>query len=617
MKVWGIDIGQSAVKGVLLEAGAGTVRILRADAVTYRGEPPKQKADPSRDKRMWAALKTFQERNKIKGEGIVVAIPSSALLINEFTVTPVGRRSLEELIAFEAQNQIPFVLEDVVWDYHLFPEAPEHGPERRGLLFAVKKASLANYRACFEAAGLPMPDAVIPAPLALLNFIKFETSEVERTILAIDVGAETTQILCIKGGRFWMRGLSAGGNRITASLQARFGMDFDAADNAKRNIGQSKFAEQILELIRPQIDSLVGEIYAAFNYMRSHGMEGDFEDVILTGGGSQLLGLQSALKRAFGCEPSLIEKFKKMAVSAGADPAAIRENLRALPVAVGCALHGAGLGAARVNLAESRSARIASATKRNPLWLAAAGVAFVSTLLLTALEFAERNLILRPAAQKTAPFMTEYTSLRNDERLYKGNTALAAEIDYLEAASRGRTVFLDAMSVFIAQMESVPAGGPRLLLKSLAVKRTDIEPGVFVLSFAADCRVAGTDSQLAAFNLINSTLVEPLRNRPDFLKYRAGRSQFSKGSDTVTGIGTQWEAAIAPGRDFIRAPDGAWHAVKAVGGNASLTISPPYEGESGIIPCAVSSARLEALEPKTLNFKFFWDMLVAREQEEQ
>ncbi|HOX39737.1 MAG TPA: pilus assembly protein PilM [Candidatus Brocadiia bacterium] len=605
-------MAQSAVKGVLIDSKGGKVRILKTDIVSFSGEPPKQKGDPSRDKRMWKALKTFQERNRIKGDRVVVAIPSLALLINEISVTPVGRRSIEELVAFEAQNQIPFVLDDVVWDYYLFPESVGEGPERHGLLFAVKKATLANYSACFEAAGFTGADEIIPAPLGLLNFINFECDS-GKGQLVVDVGAESTQIIGVKGDRFWVRGLSAGGNRVTASLQQRFGLEFDAADNAKRNIRQSKFAEQIHEAIRPQIDSMVGEIFAAYNYMRGHGMEGGFESVHLAGGGAELMGFPAALKRTFGSDVVSTEKFARIAVDTSADAALIKENLRGLLTAVGCALQGAGLGVTRVSLIESRSARAAESAKRNPLWLAGAGVLALSTLILLAMEYADKTAFLGATERETASFMTEYTRLRNEERARKNNAALITECDYLDAVSYGRSAYLEALNALIAQFESLPPGGPRLLLKGVDMKRSDIKEGIFMLSFTADARVAGADSQLTAVNLINMALVEPLRKRPDFIKYRLGQAQFARGSDTVSGIGTEWDTAIVSGKDFILGPDGAWHVIKATAGKTALTISQPYEGENGAIPCAVSNVRFESLDPKTFGFKFAWDMLVMKE----
>ena len=115
--VWGIDIGQCALKALRLRPHEEDSRVT-ADAFDYI-EYPKILSQPDADPEelVQEALKQFLSRNSVEGDQVVVSVPGQSGLARFIKLPPVESKKIPDIVKYEAKQQIPFALEDVVWDY--------------------------------------------------------------------------------------------------------------------------------------------------------------------------------------------------------------------------------------------------------------------------------------------------------------------------------------------------------------------------------------------------------------------------------------------------------------------------------------------------------------------
>ena len=117
--VWGIDIGQCGLKALRGTFKDGGITVDSFDYIEY----PQilSQADANPDELIREALKTFLSRNVLRGDKVALSLPGSAGLARFIKLPPVDAKQLPNLVGFEAKQQIPFALEDVVWDYQRIP----------------------------------------------------------------------------------------------------------------------------------------------------------------------------------------------------------------------------------------------------------------------------------------------------------------------------------------------------------------------------------------------------------------------------------------------------------------------------------------------------------------
>src|SRR5713101_7980435 len=163
--VWGIDVGQCAFKAIRLEMVDGKVTATAFDYVEHPKILSQPDADP--DQLTREALETFLARNTIKGDQIAMSIAGQSGLARFVKLPPVEEKKIADIVKFEAKQQIPFPLEEVVWDFQKIGQ---------GLVtdgFAMKKDMV--HRALQQFKDVHVEIHVIQmAPLALCNYVAYD-----------------------------------------------------------------------------------------------------------------------------------------------------------------------------------------------------------------------------------------------------------------------------------------------------------------------------------------------------------------------------------------------------------------------------------------------------------
>ena len=123
-----------------------------------------------REEQVRQALTEFHTRNKIKKDRIFVSIPGQATFNRLITIPPVEPRRIKEIVTYEAQQQIPFPIEEVLWDYQVIGDKNQGVEEREVMLFAVRKEIINNFITNLKAANI-QPESIQISPLAIYNFV--------------------------------------------------------------------------------------------------------------------------------------------------------------------------------------------------------------------------------------------------------------------------------------------------------------------------------------------------------------------------------------------------------------------------------------------------------------
>ncbi|MBL8881046.1 MAG: pilus assembly protein PilM [Phycisphaerales bacterium] len=379
--VWGIDIGQCGLKAIKLRAaGDGKVEVAAFDIIEHAKILSQPDADP--DEMIKAALEKFVQRNEWQGDDFVIGVPGQQTFARFTKLPPADPKKIPDLVRYEAGQQIPFDMDDVVWDYQAF-NTPE-SPDIEVGIFAMRKELIRKYIDYFTAVGI-QPTIIQTIPAALYNFARYDGQAVMdagATVL-VDVGAQNTDLIIVEKGGAWMRNIPLGGNNFTEALIKSFKLSFAKAENLKRTAAASKYARQIFQAMRPVFADLVAEIQRSLGFYSSTHRDVELNNVLALGNAFRLPGLQKYLENNLTVSGGVgkLEKFNNALPSATLNAPQFTENLLSLGAAYGLAVQGVGMASISSSLLPTELARIAM-WKRKQYWFvaAAAGLAVAAVL---------------------------------------------------------------------------------------------------------------------------------------------------------------------------------------------------------------------------------------------
>ncbi|MHC4236522.1 MAG: type IV pilus assembly protein PilM, partial [Planctomycetota bacterium] len=366
--VWGIDVGKCALKAVRLRAADDEkVELLASDYIAHAkilSQP-----DANRDELVANALEKFLSRNDITSDQVVVAVPGQHTLARFSKLPPVDDKKIPEIVRYEADQQIPFDIDEVIWDFQTFKE--EESPELEVGIFAMKRELIREYLMHFENAGIE-PIVVQAAPLALYNTVAFDGLLGDDTTTLLDIGAENTDLVVCTPHSLWTRTIPLGGNNFTEALVKSFKLSFSKAENLKQSAASSKYARQIFQAMRPIFADLVQELQRSIGFYTSTHREAKISKCLAMGNAFKLPGLQKYLQQNLSITVERPDSFKMIHPSAAVNAPQFAEQLLSFGVAYGLAIQGLGLGRISSSLLPAEIAKQAVWRKKRPFFGAAA-----------------------------------------------------------------------------------------------------------------------------------------------------------------------------------------------------------------------------------------------------
>lgn len=358
--VWGIDIGQCALKALRLEVIDGTPTATAFDYIEHPKILSQPDADP--DALTREALEKFLSRNPIGRDHVAMGVPGQAGLVRFVKLPPVEEKKVTDIVKFEAKQQIPFPLEEVVWDYQRLSDKQEviggFAMETEIGLFAMKRDIINRHLAHYQGVKTEV-HLVQMAPLALANYATYELlkkrgsdalaeeggelppGKKKRCVVILDIGTEGSNLLITDGAKvIWQRPVPLGGNNFTRVLTKEMKLTFAKAEHLKRNAAKSPDLAQILKALRPVLTDFVGEVQRSLGYFTNTHRDAHVAYMVGLGSAFKLPGLQKYLSEKLSLEvrkPSTIDGVSGEAVL---NDAVFQENALTFPVAYGLALQG-------------------------------------------------------------------------------------------------------------------------------------------------------------------------------------------------------------------------------------------------------------------------------------
>ncbi|HEV2293470.1 MAG TPA: type IV pilus assembly protein PilM [Tepidisphaeraceae bacterium] len=367
---WGIDVGNRALKAIKLVRDGDGVRIEDFEVIEH--ETVLSQAGDNREAMIQAALSNLVARHAFKGGVCGVGVSGQSSFARFIKLPPVEPKKIPEIVRFEAIQQIPFPLDDVEWSYQLFQS--ETSPDVEVGIFAMRKELVNQHISYFIDQELNV-QVVQMNPLAVYNAMAYD-GKIKGTTMIVDLGAENTDLIIADEDTIWMRSIPIGGNNFTEALVKSFKLNFQKAEELKRNAASSKYARQIFQAMRPIFADLVAEVQRSIGFYASVHRDSRIKKIIALGGTFKLPGLQKYLQQNLQLDVERLDRLAAAPPTDGKLAAAFNENALAMVGAYGLALQAMGEGKISSSLLPARIRR-EKAWQEKTKWFAAAAALFV------------------------------------------------------------------------------------------------------------------------------------------------------------------------------------------------------------------------------------------------
>jgi type IV pilus assembly protein PilM len=399
--VWGIDVGQAALKALRLEMIDGAVTATAFDYVEHPKILSQPDADP--DQLTREALEKFLSRNDIKGDFIAISVPGQSGLARFVKLPPVEEKKIGDIVRFEAKQQIPFPLEEVVWDFQKIGAGEVtdgFAMETEIGLFAMKRDQIARSLAHFQDVNIEV-HAIQMAPLALCNFVTYdllnkggqpasdaaaETAAPtdgprgkKQCVVALDIGTDSSNLVITDGEKIiWQRPIPLGGNHLTRALSKELKLTFAKAEHLKRNAAKSPpELKTILSALKPVLTDFVGEVQRSLGFFTNSHRDSQVQYMVGLGSAFRLPGLQKYLSEKLQLDVRKPSRMNRLIGETVTEAPVFVENVLSFAVPYGLAIQGLGLAKLQTNLLPQEIQRERMIRAKKPWAVAAAAALFL------------------------------------------------------------------------------------------------------------------------------------------------------------------------------------------------------------------------------------------------
>ncbi len=296
--------------------------------------------------RVVAAVKELLEEHAVKVKDVALSVSGHSVIVKKINLPTMTEDELEESIKWEAEQYIPFDINDVNIDFHVLrsPDAQEPKEQMSVLLVAVKKDKLTEYTSLVTEAGLnPVIVDVDAFTLENMYDVNYEPREGEVTAL-VNVGASVMTIHIVKGGNFtFTRDISMGGNRYHETIQREFNVSHEQAERAKRGESVEGIDPQALSAIFSNLNAeIASEVMRSFDYFKSTSNNENIDRILVSGGASKLPDLLSQLGERSGLPVEAVDPFRKIDIPKQFDAEYLRSMAPLAAVGMGLAIRRIG-----------------------------------------------------------------------------------------------------------------------------------------------------------------------------------------------------------------------------------------------------------------------------------
>jgi type IV pilus assembly protein PilM len=438
----GLDIGSGAIKLTKLKKNRGRIELEKARSVDLK--------DVDSIKQGIASL---LKSEKLKSPKVAISLSGQSVFTRFVKLPKISEKKIEQVVKYEAQQQIPFPIEKVIWDYQLFTN--HKTSEIEVCLAAVKKEIVDDIYN--ELSQLKIDIVLIqPSPIALYNMLKCNEDIKDNTIV-LDIGEKVTNLFITKEKRVWIRSIPIAGQEVTRAISAKMDITLDEAEELKKKEGITLVgatgdeeltprSDSISKAINPALTDLLKEISRSINYYKSQfDKEATFQKVLLTGGSSNIRYIERYFENNLKIKtekPNLLKKITPNKFT----KAALDETEGQWAVALGLGLLAATEPAININLLSKEQKKLNKFNSKKPYIFASEITAASLFLILSFFSLSSINA----NRENLSLVIEEMEGLRRKSQIIDGIQSeigsLKNRLKFLVTINRSKELWLNILA---------------------------------------------------------------------------------------------------------------------------------------------------------------------------
>jgi type IV pilus assembly protein PilM len=415
-RILALDIGASSIKlGEFVTLKSGGLELVGFGVSPLHVDP---QSDTDRIPQLISTIKELMHDRGIKSGPVTLCVSGQSVFSRFVKLPPVDKEKVYQIILYEAQQNVPFPMNEVVWDYQLIGRGEG---ELDVMLAAIKSDIIVQLTDAVEEAGL-QTDLVDVSPMALYNAVRYNYSDRAECTLVIDIGARSTDLIFLEQSRVFIRSVPVAGNAITQQIMREFDLSFEDAEEMKRAHAfvafggayeepKSEVADKVSKIVRNVMTRMHTEIDRSIKFYRSQ-QNGQAPSLVLLAGGSSVIPYtDNFLREKLKVEVDYLNPFINVPVSKNISADEIGRHAHELPQLVGLALRKALVCPIEINLLPPKVVQ-AKAFRRKEPYLVMALFGLVLMAMLWCAYFYKNNRI---ASARLAQVQSRVSALESVE----------------------------------------------------------------------------------------------------------------------------------------------------------------------------------------------------------
>ena len=309
------------------------------------------------------------------------------MVFPRFTKFPtVPADKLEELVRYEVEQEVPFPIDDIVFDHQFLGQTAEG--DTAAMIVAAKLDQVTKVTDAVVAAGFN-PVVVDAGPMAVLNALRRSYPNLPGGTIVLDIGAKTTSLILVENEKIYLRSITVAGNAITKEIAQAFACTTEEAEALKRERGYvslggvtedaDEISDRVSKLVRTSLTRLHAEILRSINFYRSQQGGSAPQRMFITGGSAVLPQIDEFFRETLKIDVDFLNPFGGISFGSKIDTTALETDAFTLAESAGLALRATDAATLSINLMPPVLIEKARAVKRIP-FLAVGALAVLAAL---------------------------------------------------------------------------------------------------------------------------------------------------------------------------------------------------------------------------------------------
>jgi type IV pilus assembly protein PilM len=289
------------------------------------------------------AIREAAEKAKIRTKQVAAAVSGHSVIVKKVSLPSMSRDELDEQIRWEAEQYIPFDVNEVNLDFQILDEVGTEG-QMDVLLVAAKKDLIDDYVQVISEAGL-QPAVIDVAAFAVENAwaANYDVGP-DETVALVNIGAQVVNINVVSNGvPTFTRDITTAGNQYTEEIQKALSVGFEEAERLKLGARAGEASNEVVpqevdKAMQAVTETVIGEISRSLDFYGATSAENRINKVYLSGGSASVSGFKEAFSERTGHDVEILNPLSRMLPSSKFEPEYLDEVGPSLGVCVGLAM---------------------------------------------------------------------------------------------------------------------------------------------------------------------------------------------------------------------------------------------------------------------------------------